>query len=95
MRQAWVDLVLLTIMTGVTIGVLIVAARGEERVRCAAEPGRGEWHSYKVDGRKCWAKGRSGKYDPSELYWEPTPIQTSPWINEYRWHDPTGWTHQE
>jgi len=79
----------------------VLVARGEDRIPCSETQRSWEWHSYRVDGRRCWAKRHPGKYRPSQLYWpvpEPMPITTPmkpPWEIEYRWVDPNGQTHQE
>ena len=60
---------------GVAVAALILFlaigryAYGESRVRCAESPGKGQWHSRQVDGRRCWFKGYHGKFSASELYW--------------------------
>jgi hypothetical protein len=92
---------------GIAVAALILFlaigryAYAEDRVRCVESPGKGQWHSARVEGRRCWFKGRSGQYEASDLYWsapEPMPI-TQPMLPpsemEYRWHDQTGWSHNE
>ena len=66
---------------GVAVAALILFlaigryAYGESHVRCAESPGKGQWHSRQVDGRRCWFKGYHGKFSASELYWPaPDPI---------------------
>src|SRR5262249_43079717 len=66
---------------GVAVAALILFlaigryAYGESRVHCAESPGKGQWHSRQVDGRRCWVKGYHGKFSASELYWPaPEPI---------------------
>jgi len=73
---------------------LELAQAKEECVKCSATQITDEYHSYKVDGRKCWVKGKPGKYSVDELYWEQK-VPNLIWQEEYRWRDPTGWTHQE
>jgi hypothetical protein len=92
---------------GVAIAALILFlaigryAYGEDRVRCAESPGKGEWHSAKVDAKRCWFKGRPGKHQASELYWPaPEPIAITepiraPLEQEHRWIDSRGWSHRE
>jgi hypothetical protein len=97
---------------GVAVAALILFlaigryAYGESGVRCAESPGKGQWHSRQVDGRRCWFKGYHGKFSASELYWPapempaPEPIaiteqMRAPWDQGRRWVDPRGWSHQE
>ena len=75
-------------------------AHGEGRVRCTDHQVSWEFHSYYVQGRRCWAKGYPGKYRRSELYWEAEPGKAAtpvyvPWEAEHRWQDYSGWSHQE
>ena len=80
---------------------MIQIAFSEDKIRCSETQVDWSWHSYRVEGRRCWAKGYPGKYRPSQLYWptpEPIPITTPmklPWEMNYRWVDPNGWSHGE
>jgi len=91
-------LVVATIILGIVFAItaIIRHAHGSERVQCAERQVTWQYHSYQVEGRRCWARGRPGKYEPSDLYW-PTPIRHLYWEQEYRWQwqDPAGWSHRE
>ena len=66
---------------------------------------RTDWVYRYVDGQKCWfpANGlRRGRYKPlEELKWPDAPTTPAMTIMEkepsfeYRWTDPTGWSHKE
>jgi len=94
-------LMAVAIALGILATIRIISAHGEDRTACAESQLTWEFHSYRVDGRKCWARGHPGKFRPSQLYWpelKALPITTPmvpPWEMEWRWVDPTGWTHQE
>jgi len=94
--NAWVVLAVLSLCVGI-----VRYAHGEDKVRCAESPGKGEWHSRQVEGRRCWFKGHSGKYRASELYWAaPEQMEISQPVSlpsemEYRWQDPRCWSHKE
>jgi len=75
--------------------VALELAQARERVKCSETQVNDEYHSYQVNGKKCWAKGKPGKYDPvTDLYWE-IPVPNVIWQEEHRWVDPSGQTHKE
>ena len=47
---------LLLFCTGMTLA-LVAMANGGEKIRCRAEPSRGEWHYRIVDEKRCWFRG--------------------------------------
>jgi hypothetical protein len=68
---------LLLFCTGMTLA-LVAMANGGEKIRCRAEPSRGEWHYRIVDEKRCWFRGYRKKYEPSELYWPQEQEQQVP-----------------
>jgi len=74
--------------------ICLELAQAKEQIKCSETQVTGEYHSYQINGKKCWAKGKPGKYSPDELYWEKK-VPNVIWQEEYRWRDPTGWTHGE
>jgi len=92
-------IVALTLLASVIflLTTFIIHAKGEQ-ILCQIERGEGDgWHyrtkiAPKAQAR-CWYVGE--RMMPRErLYWAETPTM-HPWAEEYRWTDPTGWTHQE
>ena len=68
---------LLLFCTGMTLALVAMAKAGE-KIRCRAEPSRGEWHYRIVDEKHCWFRGYRKKYEPSELYWPQEQEQQVP-----------------
>jgi hypothetical protein len=81
---------------------IIKPAHGEDKLLCHLEPLTPDWHyRTRIDPRpdiKCWYDGPR-MLARDRLYWAQAPVVTTIphllWQQEYRWTDPSGWSHQE
>jgi hypothetical protein len=99
-----VALVAMALMLAITftVSAIIKRAHGEDKLLCHVEPLTPDWHyRTRINPRpetKCWYDGPR-MLARDRLYWAEAPaIPSIPhllWQQEYRWTDPSGWSHQE